>query len=175
ALRRSGLRTASTAAKPCQGDSLEFYMITSSIHTDQQGTVGCKAVVILPDPKLKTLGERGIECIFVGYAEHSKDFRFYVIKPTELVLISLIIKSRDVIFEDNRFSSVSKLSLRIPDRTKDISSLVVPEEVIEEVVTQQPKHELRKSNRNRISNNFGPEFQLYLIEGRKDKFSDQHS
>nr|GEW51296.1 retrovirus-related Pol polyprotein from transposon TNT 1-94 [Tanacetum cinerariifolium] len=28
ALRRSGLRTASTAAKPCQGDSLEFYLIT---------------------------------------------------------------------------------------------------------------------------------------------------
>ncbi|GJV15437.1 hypothetical protein Tco_1360760 [Tanacetum coccineum] len=25
-----------------------------------------------PDPKLKTLGERGIECIFVGYAEHSR-------------------------------------------------------------------------------------------------------
>ncbi|GJT11366.1 zinc finger, CCHC-type containing protein [Tanacetum coccineum] len=32
-------------------------------------------VVRLPDRKLKTLGERGIECIFVGYAEHSKAFR----------------------------------------------------------------------------------------------------
>nr|GEZ92794.1 translation initiation factor eIF-2B subunit beta-like [Tanacetum cinerariifolium] len=31
ALRRSGLRTASTAAKPCQGDSLEFYLITGNI------------------------------------------------------------------------------------------------------------------------------------------------
>ncbi|GJY01723.1 retrovirus-related pol polyprotein from transposon TNT 1-94 [Tanacetum coccineum] len=31
--------TASAAAKPCQGDSLEFYLITSSIYTDQQGTV----------------------------------------------------------------------------------------------------------------------------------------
>ncbi|GJU17750.1 hypothetical protein Tco_1145716 [Tanacetum coccineum] len=29
-LRRSGLRTASAAAKPCQGDSLEFYLITES-------------------------------------------------------------------------------------------------------------------------------------------------
>nr|GEU79653.1 hypothetical protein [Tanacetum cinerariifolium] len=36
---------------------------------------GCKEVVRLPDPNLKTLGERGIECIFVGYAEHSKAFR----------------------------------------------------------------------------------------------------
>ncbi|GJW61759.1 hypothetical protein Tco_0111094 [Tanacetum coccineum] len=30
------------------------------------------AVVKLLDPKLKTLGERGIECIFVGCVEHSK-------------------------------------------------------------------------------------------------------
>nr|GEY78857.1 hypothetical protein [Tanacetum cinerariifolium] len=39
ALRRFGLRTASTAAKPCQGDSSEFYLITSSIHINQRGTV----------------------------------------------------------------------------------------------------------------------------------------
>nr|GEW05053.1 putative ribonuclease H-like domain-containing protein [Tanacetum cinerariifolium] len=38
-LRRSGLRTASIAAKPCQGDSLEFYLITDSSYTDQRGTV----------------------------------------------------------------------------------------------------------------------------------------
>nr|GEU84519.1 zinc finger, CCHC-type [Tanacetum cinerariifolium] len=36
---------------------------------------GCRVVVRISDPKLKTLGERGIECIFVGYAEHSKAFR----------------------------------------------------------------------------------------------------
>ncbi|GJV43860.1 hypothetical protein Tco_1428396 [Tanacetum coccineum] len=33
------MRTASAAAKPCQGDSLEFYLITRSIYTDQRGTV----------------------------------------------------------------------------------------------------------------------------------------
>nr|GEV58974.1 zinc finger, CCHC-type [Tanacetum cinerariifolium] len=32
--------------------------------------LGCRAVVRLPDPKRKTLGEKGIDCIFVGYAEH---------------------------------------------------------------------------------------------------------
>ncbi|GJR93587.1 zinc finger, CCHC-type containing protein [Tanacetum coccineum] len=93
------------------------------------------AVVRLPDPKLKTLGERGIECIFVGYAEHSKAFRFYVIEPNDSW---------------------------------------VPEEVTEEVV-QQPEPELRKSKRNRTPKNFGPEFQLYLIEGTRDEVSDQHS
>ncbi|GJY27044.1 zinc finger, CCHC-type containing protein, partial [Tanacetum coccineum] len=33
------------------------------------------AVVRPPNPKLKTLGERGIECIFVRYVEHSKACR----------------------------------------------------------------------------------------------------
>ncbi|GJV30194.1 zinc finger, CCHC-type containing protein [Tanacetum coccineum] len=56
--------------------------------------------------------ERGIECIFVGYAKHSKAFRFYVIEP--------------------RFSSVPRPSLRIPNGTEDIGGSVVPEEVTEE-------------------------------------------
>nr|GEX67423.1 hypothetical protein [Tanacetum cinerariifolium] len=36
---------------------------------------GCRAVVRLPDPKRKTFGEKGIDCIFVRYAEHSKAYR----------------------------------------------------------------------------------------------------
>ncbi|GJY07448.1 zinc finger, CCHC-type containing protein [Tanacetum coccineum] len=104
---------------------------------------GCKAIVRLPDPKLKTLGERGIECIFVGYTEHSKAFRF---------------------------SSVPRPSLRIYNGTEDIGGSVLTEEVV-----QQHKLELRKSKRNRTPKNFGPEFQLYLIEGTRDDVSNQHS
>ncbi|GJX21976.1 hypothetical protein Tco_0226421 [Tanacetum coccineum] len=37
------------------------------------------------------------------------------------------------------------------------------------------EHELRKSKRNRTPKNFGPEFQLYLIEGTRDEVSNQHS
>nr|GEW47574.1 zinc finger, CCHC-type [Tanacetum cinerariifolium] len=36
---------------------------------------GCRAVVRLPDPKWKTLDEKGIDCIFVGYPKHSKEYR----------------------------------------------------------------------------------------------------
>ncbi|GJZ91634.1 zinc finger, CCHC-type containing protein [Tanacetum coccineum] len=46
------------------------------------------AVVRLPDPKLKTLGERGIECIFVGYAENSKAFIFSSVpRPSQRSLV----------------------------------------------------------------------------------------
>ncbi|GJW54316.1 zinc finger, CCHC-type containing protein [Tanacetum coccineum] len=61
-----------------------------------------RAVVRLLGPKLKTLGERGIECIFVGYVEHSKALRFYVIEPNDSVVINSIIESRDAIFDENR-------------------------------------------------------------------------
>ncbi|GJS31749.1 zinc finger, CCHC-type containing protein [Tanacetum coccineum] len=135
---------------------------------------GCKEVVRLFDPKLKALGERGIKCIFVRYAEHSKAFRFYVIEPNDSISINSIIESRDAIFNENRFSSIPRPNLRIPNGTKDIGGSVVPKEVTEEVV-QQPEPELRKSKRNRTPKNFGPEFQLYLIEGTRDKVFDQHS
>nr|GEZ61512.1 zinc finger, CCHC-type [Tanacetum cinerariifolium] len=66
---------------------------------------GCKAVVRLPDPKQKTLGERGIECIFIGYVEHFKAFRFYVIEPNDSVAINSITKTRDVIFDEHRLQT----------------------------------------------------------------------
>nr|GEV44116.1 hypothetical protein [Tanacetum cinerariifolium] len=73
---------------------------------------GCRIVVRLPDPNLKTLGEKGIEYNLVGYVEHSKAFRFYVIKPNDPVSINIIIESKDAIFDDNGFSSVPRLSQR---------------------------------------------------------------
>ncbi|GJT60174.1 zinc finger, CCHC-type containing protein [Tanacetum coccineum] len=129
-----------------------------------------RTVVRLPDPKLKTLGKKGLECIFVGYAKHSKAFRFYVIEPNDSVSINSIIESRDEIFDENRFSSVPRPSLKIPNGTEDIGGSVVPEEVTEEVV-QQSKPELRKSKRNRTPKDFRLEFQLYLIEGTNDEIS----
>nr|GEW02488.1 hypothetical protein [Tanacetum cinerariifolium] len=98
-------------------------------HNNSSRVWGCRAAVRLPDPKLKTLDERGIECIFVGYAEHSKAFRFYVIEPNDSVSINSIIQSRDDIFDENRFSSVPRLSFRIRNGNEDIGGSVVPEEV----------------------------------------------
>nr|GEW35631.1 zinc finger, CCHC-type [Tanacetum cinerariifolium] len=94
---------------------------------------GCRAVVRLTYLKIKTLGERGIECIFVGYAEHSKAFRFYVIEPNNSFLINSIIESMDAIFNENIFSSFPRPSQKsLINGTKDIGGLVVPQEVTKE-------------------------------------------
>ncbi|GJZ56676.1 hypothetical protein Tco_0612170 [Tanacetum coccineum] len=113
--------------------------------------------------------------IFVGYAEHSKDFRFYVIEPNDSDLINSIIKSRDAIFDENRFSSVPRPSLRIPDGTEDIGDSVDPEEVTKEVVQQPGPELLDKRKGIGLQMDFRPEFQLYLVEGTRDEVSDQHS
>nr|GEV06197.1 zinc finger, CCHC-type [Tanacetum cinerariifolium] len=127
-----------------------------------------RAVVKLPGPKLKTLVEKGIKCIFVGYDEHSKAFRFYVIEPNDSVAINSIIESRDVIFE-HMFLSVPRPSQRsLKDGTEDSGGSMGPEKVTDEIV-HQSEPELRKSKRHRTPKDFGTEFQLYLIEGTRDE------
>nr|GEV74783.1 zinc finger, CCHC-type [Tanacetum cinerariifolium] len=95
---------------------------------------GCRAVVRLPGTKRKTLGEKGIDCIFVGYAEHSKAYRFYIIKPNDSVSINSIIESRDVIFDENHFSSIPRPKDIIPnsdESQRDDLSDDVPNEIPE--------------------------------------------
>ncbi|GJU00214.1 zinc finger, CCHC-type containing protein [Tanacetum coccineum] len=90
------------------------------------------AVVRLPDPKRKTLGEKGIDCIFVGYAEHSKAYMFYVIEPNDSVSINSIIESRDAIFDENRFSLIPRPKDIIPNSNesqRDDHSDDIPSEV----------------------------------------------
>ncbi|GJU26766.1 zinc finger, CCHC-type containing protein [Tanacetum coccineum] len=89
------------------------------------------AVVRLSDPKRKTLGEKGIDCIFVGYAEHFKAYRFYVIVPNDCVSINTDIELRDAIFNENRFSSIHRAKDIIPnsdESQRDDHSNDVPSE-----------------------------------------------
>ncbi|GJT93972.1 zinc finger, CCHC-type containing protein [Tanacetum coccineum] len=69
---------------------------------------GCRAVVRLTEPKMKNLGEKGIDCIFIGYTEHSKCYRFYVIEPNDYVSVNSIIELRDAIFDEDRFTSIPR-------------------------------------------------------------------
>nr|GEV50086.1 hypothetical protein [Tanacetum cinerariifolium] len=95
---------------------------------------GCRAVVMLPDAKRKTFGEKGIDCIFVGYAEHSKAYQFYVIEPNDSVSINTIIESKDEIFDENRFSSIPRPKDIIPNLNEsqwDDHSNYVPSETSE--------------------------------------------
>ncbi|GKB03176.1 zinc finger, CCHC-type containing protein [Tanacetum coccineum] len=126
------------------------------------------AVVRLPDRKRKTLGEKGIYCIFVGYDEPSKEYRFYVIEPNDSISINSIIESRDALFDKNHFSSIPRPKDIIPnsdESQRDDHSDDVPNE------TPEP----RKGKRVRKAKSYSSDFQLYLVEGSRDQIGSQYS
>ncbi|GJZ47302.1 zinc finger, CCHC-type containing protein [Tanacetum coccineum] len=123
---RSGNKKNNTSASGSGKGLMQLRGIiheTTAPYTPQQNGVAerknraIKEMVnsMLPDPKRKTLGEKGIDCIFVGYAEHSKAYRFYVIEPNDSVSINTTIESRDAIFDENHFSSIPRPKDIIPN------------------------------------------------------------
>ncbi|GJS03719.1 zinc finger, CCHC-type containing protein [Tanacetum coccineum] len=83
--------------------------------TNESRQSGSREILRLTDPKMKNLGDRGIDYIFIGYAKHYKAFRFYVIEPNEFISINSTIKSRDAIFDENIFLSIPRPSQMIPN------------------------------------------------------------
>ncbi|GKA94242.1 hypothetical protein Tco_0816228 [Tanacetum coccineum] len=123
---------------------------------------GCRAVVRLLDSKRKTFGEKGIDCIFVGYVEHSKAYRFYVIEPNDSVSINSIIESRDAIFDGNHFSSIHRPKDIIPNSVESQRN-----DHSDDVPSETPKP--RKGKRGRKAKSHGSDFQLYLVKGSRDQ------
>lgn len=122
---------------------------------------GCRAIVRVPDPKRKKLGEKGVECIFLGYALNSKAYRFMVIEKNYSIEVNTIIESRDAIFDETRFSSIP----RIPENNNN-ESISIRNSVIE-------NEEPRRSKRPRVQKDFGPDFHMYLVEGTREKETNQ--
>ncbi|GJV30569.1 putative reverse transcriptase domain-containing protein [Tanacetum coccineum] len=130
--------------------------------------VNSMAVVRLPDPKRKTFDEKGIDCIFVGYAEHSKAYRFYVIEPNDSVSINSIIESRDAIFDKNRFSLIPRPKNIIPNSVESQR-----DDYSDDVPNKTPKP--LKGKRVRKAKSYGSDFQLYLVVGSKDQVGSKYS
>ncbi|GJT03094.1 zinc finger, CCHC-type containing protein [Tanacetum coccineum] len=122
------------------------------------------AVVRLPEPKRKNLGQKGIDCIFIRYAEHSKAYRFYVIEPNEYIPVNSVIESRDAMFDEKRFTSIPRPKSLMPSSNED----QIGETLIETPTTH-------RSNRARVAKSFEFDFQLYLVEGSRDEIGPQYS
>jgi len=131
---------------------------------------GCRAIVRVPKPKRKKLGERGIERIFIGYALCNKAYRFLIIEPNDFIFVNTIIESRDALFDETRFSSIP--------RPRDVVSQVPKMEHNDSQVQHQQQVdindvlELRKSKRVRKTKNYGPDLLVYLVEGSRDSISN---
>ena len=57
---------------------------------------------------MKTLVERGIDCIFIGYTEHSKAYRFFFIEPNDYVSVNSVTESKYAIFDERKMEVTCK-------------------------------------------------------------------
>ena len=106
---------------------------------------------------------------FYRICRKSKAYRFYVIDPNASVSVNTVIESRDAIFDETRFSSIT--------RPKDLISNVnegQTSETLEGISYPEPQ-QIRKSERGRIAKNFGSDFQLYLVERSRDEGRIQYA
>nr|GEW35438.1 zinc finger, CCHC-type [Tanacetum cinerariifolium] len=117
---------------------------------------------------MKNLGEKCIDCIFIGYAEHSKCYRFYVIEPNNYVSVNFIIESRDAIFDEERFMSIPR-----PRGMIQPSSSKIAEDEVEGTDDVPGPSVPRKSTRTKKAKSFGFDFQLYLVKGTRNKTLSQ--
>ncbi|GJT23246.1 zinc finger, CCHC-type containing protein [Tanacetum coccineum] len=85
-------------------------------------------------------------------------------EPNEYISINSVIESRDVMFDEKRFTSIPRPKSLMPSSNED---------QIGKTPSVTPT--TRRSNRARVAKSFGSDFQLYLVEGSKDKIGPQYS
>jgi hypothetical protein len=73
----------------------------------------CRAIVRLPKPKIKKLEQKGIECIFLGYAQHIKGNRIKVVEPNNYVEVNTVIESINTEFYQNKLTLIPLINDKI--------------------------------------------------------------
>ncbi|GKA33491.1 zinc finger, CCHC-type containing protein [Tanacetum coccineum] len=121
-------------------------------------------IVRLPESKKRKLGDKGIECIFLGYAQNSKAYRFIVVEPNDLISVNTIIESRDARFDENRFKTIPKAH-EISNETVSTEIPITTKGNNDDSFSDHQQVKPRRSTRQRRQRTFGPDFEMYLVEG----------
>jgi hypothetical protein len=123
--------------------------------------------VNVPACKKQKLGPKTVDCIFLGYAQHSAAYKFLVIK-SEIpdVYANTMTESRDAMFFKNIFpmkDSAASSSQPTYISPLEPSNNSKPTTDIEQV-TEQDIDAPRRSKRQRIEKSFGDDFIIYLVD-----------
>jgi len=89
-----------------------------------------------------------------------------VIEPDDFIYVNTIIKYRDALFDETRFSSILRLRdvvSQVPEMEHNDSQVQDQQDVDYDNVL-----ELRRSKRARKTRHYGPDFLVYLVEGSRD-------
>jgi hypothetical protein len=135
-------------------------------------TCGCLAKVNVPINKKRKLGPKTMDCVFLGYAQHSVAYRFLVIKLEEPdVLVDTFLESHDVTFFENIFTMKNSYGMSSLSANVIVDTTPKPSKIFDHVEhTLEPIHEEidseapRRSKRQRTAKSFGDDFTIYLMD-----------
>jgi hypothetical protein len=142
-------------------------------------TWGCLAKVSVPITKKRKLGQKTVDCVFLGYAFQSVRYRFLVVRSgVPDLLVGTIMEFGDATFFENIFpmrdetSSYRQESVEKDDSTK-------PMELNEPTSIEHPEEDNdeapRRSKRQRTEKSFGDDFIIYLVDDTPMTISEAYS
>ena len=122
----------------------------------------------VPIPKKVKIGQKIVDCVFIGYAHDSSAYRFLIHK---LEIIDMhansIVKTRNASLFENVFPYKSTQKSNSSKRTHDTT--------IGSSKGQQDDDVPRRSKRTRTSKSFGLDFLTYLLEDEPQSFKETMS
>ena len=115
-------------------------------------------------------GRKGNQTLIIGYAHNSKAYRFIVLEPNDSISINTVIESRDAIFDENRFNSISR-QLQPQQLIHSSNKNEIPLKQIDN--NDESCQELRRSKRIKKVKDFGPDFIMFFVEGKGENICNK--
>jgi hypothetical protein len=143
-------------------------------------TWACLAKVNVPIAKKCKLGQKTVDCIFLGYAIHSVGYRFLIIKSgVPDMHVGTIMESRDATFFEIEFSmkntpsTSSHESILFPETPEPVkyTETETHGEYLEEDGNEAP----RRSKRQKTAKSFGDDFIVYLVNDTPRTIEEAYS
>ena len=131
----------------------------------------------VPIIKKRKLGQKTVDCVFLGYAIHSVGYRFLVINSrVPDMCVGSIMESRDA----TSFESEFPMRGNAPS-TSGHESAISPDTFvkIEQTTIEDPEIDdngvTRKSKRQRVAKSFGDDFAIYLVDDTPKTIDEAYS
>jgi hypothetical protein len=139
---------------------------------------GSLAKVNVPACKKRKLGPNIVDCIFLGYAQHSVVYKILIIKhEIPDVHANTMTESRDATFFKNIFpmkdsaaSSSQPTYISAPEPSNNYEPTIDIEQV-----TEQDIDDPRRSKRQKIGKSFGDDFIIYLMDDLPKTLSEAYA
>ncbi|RXX54842.1 hypothetical protein DD600_25815, partial [Enterobacter cloacae] len=139
----------------------------------------CLAKVNVPIAKKRKLGQKTVDCVFLGYAIHSVGYRFLIVNSgVPDMCVGTITESRDATFFEKEFpmKNTPSTSSQEPVLPHEHSAPIKHnDQTPEENPEEDNIVDTRKSKRQRVAKSFGDDYIVYLVDDTPRTIEEAYS